>query len=195
MLLLLLVFFSSALCFAEVDVDMLLSLAGQITVSGSPPSPPTPQPGSDPRLAADVSYFNSFGLTGYLVTSLRYDQVGLPSPWQQIERVMDNTTPPPADGFVDMAPYEVLSGPGAGWPTGGSFNLIADTGISQTSLVNERWYGFVEALYEIQDNAGDPVYVGFPTAYTFTQPVSAVPRAAQLAGTQQHRSSIGHLIC
>ena len=159
----------------RTQADMLLSLAGQITVSGSAPSPPSPQPGSDPRLAVDVSYFNAFGLTGYLVTSLRYNQVGLPSPWEQIERAMDNTTPPPENGFVDIAPYEALSGVGNGWPVAGNFDLIADTGISQTTLTNGSWYGFVESLYEVQDNGGDPVYVGFPATYTFAQPVSAVP--------------------
>jgi hypothetical protein len=164
----------------RTQADMLLSLAGEITVSGSPPSPPSPLPGSDPRLALDVEYFAGFGLTGYLATSIRYDQIGLPNPWQQIERVMDNTTPPPANGFVDIAPYVAPSGAGNSWPAGGTFALIADTGISQTALVNGSWYGFVESLYEIQDNGGDPVYVGFPTTFTFAQPVSAVPEPSSI---------------
>ena len=168
---------------ARTQADMLLSLAGQITVSGSPPGPPSPQPGSDPRLAVDVSYFNSFGLTGYLVTSLRYDQIGLPSPWQQIERVMDNTTPPPENGLVDIAPYEALSGTGNGWPAAGAFELIADTGISQTNLANGSWYGFVESLYEIQTNGDQVDYIGFPTSFTFAQPVAAVPEPSALVLT------------
>jgi hypothetical protein len=165
----------------RTQADMLLSLAGEITVSGSAPSPPSPQPGSDPRLAVDVSYFDAFGLTGYLVTSLRYDQIGLSSPWQQTERVMDNTTPPPENGFVDIAPYEALSGTGNGWPVAGAFDLIADTGISQTNLANGSWYGFVESLYEIQ-TIGDQVnYIGFPTAFAFAQPVAAVPEPSGIA--------------
>jgi hypothetical protein len=160
---------------AKTQADMLFSLAGAITVSGTSPSPPTPQPGSDPRLAVDVSYYDFSGLTGYLITALRYDQVGLPNPWQQTERVMDNTTPPPEAGFVDIAPYEAFSGLGTAWPTGGSFGLIADTGISDTMLGNGGWYGFVEALYEVQDNQGEPVYIGFPGTLTFAQPVAAVP--------------------
>jgi hypothetical protein len=159
----------------KTQQDMLFSLAGTMTVTGSPPSPPTPQPGSDPRLAVDVSYYDFFGLKGYLITSLRYDQIGLPSPWQQVERVMDNTTPPPEAGFIDIAPYRFLSGATAEWPAGGGFDLIADTGISDTTLVDGGWYGFVEALYEVQDNQGEPVYIGFPSTYTFTQPVAAVP--------------------
>lgn len=165
----------------RTQADMLLSLAGQITVSGSAPSPPSPQPGSDPRLAVDVTYFNASGLTGYLVTSLRYDQVGLPSPWQQVERVMDNTTPPPENGFVDIAPYEALSGAGNGWPAAGNFGLIADTGISQTTLANGNWYGFVEALYEVQTIEDQVNYIGFPTSSTFTQPVAAVPEPSGVA--------------
>lgn len=165
----------------RTQADMLLSLAGEITVSGSAPSPPSPQPGSDPRLAVDVSYFDAFGLTGYLVTSLRYDQIGLSSPWQQSERVMDNTTPPPENGFVDIAPYEALSGAGNGWPTRGNFGLIADTGISQTTLTNGSWYGFVETLYEVQTSGDQVNYIGFPTAYTFTQPVAAVPEPSGVA--------------
>lgn len=165
----------------RTQADMLLSLAGEITVSGSAPSPPSPQPGSDPRLAVDVSYFDAFGLTGYLVTSLRFDQIGLPSPWQQIERVMDNTARPPANGFIDIAPYEAFSGSSAAWPSGGSFDLIADTGISQTAVANGGWYGFVETLYEVQDNGGEPVFVGFPTTFTFAQPVSAVPEPSAFA--------------
>lgn len=160
---------------SQTQADMLLALAGQITVSGSPPSPPSPQPGSDPRLSIDVQYFNAFGLTGYLVTTLRYNQVGLPSPWPQVMRQIDNTTPPPENGFVDIAPYLAASGNGGGWPAGGTFGLIADTGISQTNLVEGAWYGFAEALYEIQPNGGDPIYVGFPGTLAFAKPVAAVP--------------------
>lgn len=159
----------------KTQQDMLFSLAGTISVAGSPPSPPTPQPGSDPRLAIGISYFDSFGLTGYLVTSLGYDQIGLPSPWQQVERVMDNLEPAPENGFIDIAPYRFLSGATAEWPAAGGFGLIADTGISNTTLVDGGWYGFVEALYEIEVNGENVNYIGFPATYTFAQPVAAVP--------------------
>jgi len=184
----------------QTQADMLLALAGQITVSGSPPSPPSPQPGSDPRLSIDVQYFNAFGLTGYIVTSLRYNQVGLPSPWPQVERKMDNTTPFPENGFIDVAPYSAVSESAGAWPTGGSFGLIADTGVSQTFLVNGAWYGFAGALYEIRDNGGNPDYIGFPVTLSFAQPVAAVPEpsgimlvacagaVAGLIGRRQRRS-------
>lgn len=166
---------------SQTQADMLLALAGHITVSGSPPSPPSPQPGSDPRLFIDVQYFDGFGLTGYLVTTLRYNQVGLPSPWPQVMRHIDNATLPPENGFIDIAPYAAASGTGGGWPVGGSFGLIADTGISQTNLVDGTWYGFVEALYEVQPNGGDPIYIGFPGTLPFAQPVAAVPEPSGIA--------------
>jgi hypothetical protein len=53
--------------------------------------------------------------------------------------------------------------------------LIANTGISDTTLVDGGWYGFVEALYEIEVNGENVNYIGFPSTYTFTQPVAAVP--------------------
>jgi len=164
----------------QTAADMLLSLAGQITVSGSPPSPPPPQPGSDPRLAVALTYFANQSATGYFINSLRYNQIGLPSPWQQSERVIDNSVLPPESGFVEIAFYSGLSAAGNGWPNAGSFGLVS-TGISDTPLVDGSWYGFVEALYEVQENGGDPVWIGFPTTYVFAQPVAAVPEPSGIA--------------
>lgn len=163
----------------QTAADMLLSLAGQITVSGSPLSPPPPQPGSDPRLGVALTYFDAYEVTGYFINSLRYNQIGLPSPWQQSERVIDNSALPPEIGFVDIAFYSGLSAAGNGWPTEGRLGLVSN-GISDTSLIDGSWYGFVEALYEVQENGGDPVWIGFPTTDVFAQPVAAVPEPSSM---------------
>lgn len=163
----------------QTATDMLLSLAGQITALGSPPISPSPQPGSDPRLGVALTYFDAYEVTGYFINSLRYNQIGLPSPWQQSERVIDNSAPPPESGFVDIAFYSGLSAAGNGWPTAGSFGLAAN-GISQTPLIDGSWYGFVEALFAVDETREDP-FIGFPSTYTFTQPVAAVPEPSSIA--------------
>lgn len=173
---------------AQTQADMLFALAGSITVvDGSPPAPPLPQAGSDPRLAIDVGYSsftNNSGQTisGWLLSAIRYDQVGLPAPWTQSVRTMDASGPPPENGWLYIAPYEFVPAFGTAWPAGGDLDLVADTGISDTPLRDRGWYGFVEAVYEVLDE-DPPVYVGFPSSYAFAQPTAAVPepRAITLA--------------
>lgn len=159
----------------KTQADMLFALAGSITVNGSAPSPPVPQPGSDPRLAIDVDYFTSGTLSGYLLNAIRYDQVGLPAPWSPSVRVMDASGPAPESGYLYIAPYRSGPGSGGAWPAGGVLDLIPDTGIFDTPLEDDAWYGFVETVYAYT-LVGDQIeWLGFPGQYTFAQPVAAIP--------------------
>jgi hypothetical protein len=163
---------------AKTQADMLFALAGSIdVVAGTPPAPPVPQSGSDPRLAIDVEYSSYTYLdqtfSAWLLTAIRYDQVGLPAPWPQTLREMTSQSPP------DIAPYSFVPASGTAWPAGGVLDLIADTGISDTLLQDRGWYGFVAAEYLIIPT-DPPDFVGFPTTFAFDQPVAAVPEPAAL---------------
>lgn len=165
----------------QTQADMLFALAGSITVTGSAPSPPVPQPGSDPRLAVDVDYYVSGTLAGYLLTAIRYDQNGLSTPWSQTMRVMDASGPPPESGWLYIAPYGLVPASGTAWPAGGVLDLIADTGISDTPILDRGWYGFVETVYAYEFIDDQINYIGFPNQYTFAQPTAAVPEPGALA--------------
>lgn len=164
---------------AKTQADMLFALAGSINViAGSPPSPPAPQVGSDPRLAIDVEYssytFEDETFSAWLLTAIRYDQIGLPAPWPQTLREMTSQSPP------DIAPYSFVPASGTAWPTGGVLDLIADTGISDTLLQDRGWYGFVAAEYLIIPT-DPPDFVGFPATFAFALPTAAVPEPCSAA--------------
>ena len=108
--------------------------------------------GADPRLSVDVSFFSSFG--GYFVNSIAYNQVGLPSPWTQSVRLIQD------DYFGDGTYPTLYSLNGAGiW----SASLLqAQVGMSTLALSNGMWVGFVQS-----DGASDP--------RSFVQPAAAVP--------------------
>ena len=126
----------------------LFALAGTITGS----SAPSPLLGADPRLSVDVSFFPDYG--GYFVNSMSYNQVGLSAPWTQNARlIQDNYF---GDGTYPTL-YSLNSTPGV-WAN--SFTL-AEVGMSDLSLSNGMWIGFV------QSEGVDPL--------VFAQPVAAVP--------------------
>lgn len=134
---------------------MLFSLAGTITGS----SAPAPVPGADPRLSADVSFFGDFG--GYFVNRLIYEQAGLPSPWAQEPRTIEDNY------FADLtyATFYTLNGTGGQW-NGSSF-LLANVGISETPLENGAWMAFTQSD-------------GTEASKSFIQPVSVVPEPRML---------------
>jgi len=135
---------------SSTAASMLFALAGTITVTGT--NAPSPLTGSDPRLSVDASFFSEYG--GYFVNTISYDQSGLPVPWSQTTRVIEDAY------FVDGTYPTLYSLSSAGlW--GGSF-AQAQVGMSEISLTNGVWIGFVQS-----DGAEDP--------RTFAQPVAAVP--------------------
>ncbi|MEY3206139.1 MAG: hypothetical protein RLZZ21_2470 [Planctomycetota bacterium] len=128
--------------------DMLFSLAGNIAGG------PLPAAGADLRLSVDVSY--SVGLAGYFVNEIRYDQVGLPSPWSNALRIIAAYDPETGEY---PAQYQLDAG-NSQW-SATPFDA-SQFGISGTPLVTGGWYGFIQA----DGSAG---------TLAFAQPVSAVP--------------------
>jgi hypothetical protein len=133
---------------AATAASMLFAIAGSITGSGVP----SPQAGADARLTVDGTYFAFFD--DYLINTISYDQIGLPSPWGQSLRLMEDNYD------VDGTYPSLYSLAGSGTWTNGGF-AAASVGISMLSLTDGGWIGFA------QTNGTDP--------YTFSQPVSAVP--------------------
>jgi hypothetical protein len=127
---------------------MLFSLAGTITGSNAP----APLLGADPRLSVDVSFFSGFG--GYFVNTISYNQSGLPAPWTQTTRMIE-------DAYFDDGTYPTLYSLNSGGLWSSSFTQ-AQVGMSDISLTNGVWIGFVQS-----DGAADP--------RAFAQPVAAVP--------------------
>lgn len=147
--------------------DMIFSLAGTITGSGAPAA----VAGSDPRLGVDVLFspdFNGPGLNEYFVTSLSYDQVGLPAGWSQDVRSLVNDY----DNDLGVAQYG-NPGSGGSWPSGGMLG-ISSFGPVSTPLAAGGWYGYVVAQY---DPLNDYAY---PDPFAFSQPTAAVPEPAAL---------------
>jgi hypothetical protein len=136
--------------------SMLFALAGTITVTGT--TAPSPLAGSDPRLSVDASFFSGFG--GYFVNTIAYNQSGLPAPWTQATRLIEDAY------FVDGT-YPTLYSLNSAGLWGGSF-AQAQVGMSDISLTNGVWIGFVQS-----DGAADP--------RTFAQPVAAVPEPGTAA--------------
>lgn len=128
--------------------SMVFALAGNITGSGMP----TPLAGSDARLSVDGTYFASFD--GYFLNSLTYNQVGLPAPWTQSARLIED------NWAIDGTYPSLYSLAGNGTWTGNPFTA-ASVGISSLSLTDGGWVAFA------QTDGTDP--------YTFGKPVSAVP--------------------
>jgi hypothetical protein len=133
--------------------SMIFAVAGNITGSGMP----SPLAGADARLTVDGTYFASFD--GYFLNSITYNQVGLPAPWSQSVRLIEDNW-----DFDGTYPSLYLQ-PGNGNWTGNPF-AAADVGISGISLTDGGWIGFA------QTDGADP--------YVFSQPVSAVPEPSTL---------------
>ena len=129
--------------------SMVFALTGSITGSGVP----SPLTGADPRLAIDATYFASFD--AYFVNSITYDQIGLPLPWSQTVRAIEDNY------FVDATYPSIYTLTGNGVWSGAAF-AQAQVGMSGLSLANGGWYGFAQTD-------------GFDEFYTFAQPASAVP--------------------
>ena len=141
---------------SSTAASMLFALAGTITVTGT--NAPSPLVGSDPRLSVDASFFSGFG--GYFVNTISYNQIGLPAPWTQTTRLIEDAY------FVDGT-YPTLYSLNSGGLWGASFTQ-AQVGMSDISLTNGVWIGFVQS-----DGADDP--------RTFAQPVAAVPEPGTAA--------------
>lgn len=129
--------------------SMVFALTGSITGSGVP----SPLAGADPRLAIDTTYFASFD--AYFVNSITYNQIGLPAPWSQTVRAIEDNY------FVDTTYPTIFTLAGNGVWNGAPF-AQAQVGMSGLSLANGGWYGFAQTD-------------GFDEFYTFAQPASAVP--------------------
>jgi len=133
--------------------DMMFAIAGGTTVvNGS-----APPPGLDGRLAVVAQFFSFGDSGGFFVNSITYDQLGLPAPWTQAGRQIE-------DDFFNSGTYPAFY---FNNDAGGSFGsptmpfTAANVGISDLSLVSGGWYGFVQGS-------------GSET-FSFTQPVAAVP--------------------
>ena len=142
--------------------DMIFSLAGDITVTSGSPVPD----GADARLAVDATYYEFGEATGYYLTAIRYDQVGLPPGWDQTTRAI-------VDTYFTNGSYPALySAPAAGgnWTADGEPPVMPFTyslvGISDLGLAPGGWYGFVQGTGA--------------SSFGFTQPVSAVPEPSTL---------------
>ena len=129
--------------------DLVFSVAGGL-VGG-----PAPLPGADPRLTFDVSFFSFGDVSGYFVNSIAYNQIGLPAPWSQSVRLIENNY------SVDLTYPALYFLAGSGVWTASLF-APADVGMSDLSLSNGAWYGFVHT----DEFEGDRI---------FAQPASAVP--------------------
>jgi hypothetical protein len=132
--------------------DMMVAVAGSTTISGGGPVPP----GEDSRLSVSGAQFDFGGGPVVFISSITYNQNGLPPEWSQVSRAI-------VDDWINTGTYPSLySNAGAGgiW-TGATMNFAAaSVGISELVMVDGGWYGFV------QSNGSDP--------FAFTQPVSAV---------------------
>ena len=136
--------------------SMLFALAGTITVTGT--NAPAPLAGSDPRLSVDASFFSSFG--GYFVNTISYNQAGLPSPWTQSTRLIQ-------DAYFDDGTYPTLYSLNSSGLWSPSF-AQAQVGMSGLTLSNGMWVGFVQS-----DGMDNP--------RTFAQPTAAVPEPKTMA--------------
>jgi hypothetical protein len=128
--------------------SMLFAIASSITGSGMP----SPQAGADSRLSVNGTYFASFD--GYFINSMSYNQVGLPSPWSQSLRLIQ-------DNWAVDGTYPSLYSIGGNGTWTGAPLAAASVGISSLNLTHGGWIGFA------QTDGTDP--------YTFAQPASAVP--------------------
>ena len=141
---------------SSTAASMLFALAGTITVTGT--NAPSPLAGSDPRMSVDASFFSGFG--GYFVNTISYNQSGLPAPWTQTTRMIE-------DAYFDDGTYPTLYSLNSGGLWSSSFTQ-AQVGMSDISLTNGVWIGFVQS-----DGAADP--------RAFAQPVAAVPEPGTAA--------------
>lgn len=133
--------------------SMIFALAGNISGSGMP----APTAGSDARMSVDGSFFPSFG--GYFLNSITYNQTGLPIPWTQSLRTIED------NWLVDGTYPSLYTRAGNGIWNSDPFSA-AQVGISDINLFNGGWIAFA------QTDGTDPL--------VFTQPVSAVPEPTSL---------------
>jgi len=136
--------------------DMMFAIAGSTTITGGGSVPP----GLDSRLSLDGDQFDFGDGPAIFMSKITYDQVGLPSPWSQVSREIEND-------FGNTGTYPGLysrAGAGGTW-TGATMDFAAAVvGISDLALTAGGWYGFV------QSDGSDP--------FAFQKPVSAVPEPA-----------------
>jgi hypothetical protein len=148
--------------------DMLFALAGSITGSSLAPSP---QSGSDARLAADVGYFEGYG---FFVNSLTFDARGLGGFWPNSRlRIKDD--------FFGTGTYPaVYFRPGDGTWTPQPFDFSTNDGIPTLALQNGGWFGVVQSEGEET----------FSFATPFAAPANT-PEPIPVPSTLVHRSGTG----
>ena len=139
---------------SSTAASMLFALAGNITGTSAPAF----LPGSDTRLAVNVSFFADYG--GYFINTISYNQTGLPSPWTQTTRLIEDT-------WFEDGTYPTLFSLNSTGLWSSSF-AQAQVGMSALALSNGMWIGFVQS-----DGADDP--------RIFAQPVAAVPEPGTAA--------------
>ena len=144
--------------------SMLFALAGSITGSDMP----SPQAGADMRLSIDGSYFAS--LDDYFISSISYNQVGLPSGWSQSLRVIQDTW------SIDRTYPSLYSILGNGEWAAAAVEAAA-VGISAIDLTNGGWIGFA------QTDGENP--------YTFNQPAAATAPPIPAPSTRIERGDNG----
>lgn len=137
--------------------EMMDAIAGTTTVTGGS----SPPPGLDGRLSVAAQYFSFGGSGGVFVNSIAYDQDGLPPPWIQATRQI-------TDDYFQSGTYPVLytrANAGGLWlgegESGGMTFAYSLVGASDITLTPGGWYGFVQS--------------SGAEAFSFTQPVAAVP--------------------
>lgn len=133
---------------SAVMQDMLFALAGSITGSASAPSP---QAGSDPRLAVTVGFFSGFG---FFVDEVRYDPAGLGGAWPASPQII-------MDDFFFTGTYpSIYWTAGNGTWTGQPLAYSLDHGIATLPLQDGGWFGIIQSD-------------GFDDFYSFLQPWAA----------------------
>lgn len=132
---------------------MMDAIAGTTTLVNGAPVPP----GLDDRLSISGRQY-SFGV---FLSTIAYDQIGLPSEWSQATREIE-------DDYTQTGTYPVLytrADAGGAWLGEGPSQVMtfaySQVGASDVTLTPGGWYGFV------QSNGA--------ATFAFTQPVAAVP--------------------
>ncbi|MFM8415534.1 MAG: PEP-CTERM sorting domain-containing protein [Planctomycetota bacterium] len=132
---------------------MMDAIAGTTTLVNGAPVPP----GLDARLSISGTQY-SFGV---FLSTIAYDQIGLPAGWSQVTRQIEND-------FVQTGTYPTLytrADAGGAWLGEGQSQVMTFTysqvGASDITLASGGWYGFVQS--------------SGPETFAFAQPMAAVP--------------------
>lgn len=146
--------------------DMMFALAGAIRGASEAP---TPQSGSDPRLAVDVGYFEGFG---FYINSLAFDARGLGGLWPNSQLRIE-------DDYFGTGTYPavyLLLGNGV-WTTQ-AFDFSTDAGIPTLALENGGWFGVVQGEGDATFNFATPYAAPASTPEPIPVPNTVVQRTS-----------------